>query len=117
MPVMFSSLLSRVHPKGNRSRQRFRPQLELLEQRLAPAAFAVDDDRIQDPNADFTSIQQAVDAAHAGDLIRVLAGTYNESVTVATGKDGLRILGARHGQNAAARITETACRTAPRKRS
>ena len=35
------------------------------------AKILVDDDKVQCPNADFTSIQAAVNAAHSGDTIRV----------------------------------------------
>lgn len=40
----------------------------------------VDDDRAQAPQADFTNIQQALDAAQPGDTIRVYAGTYSRIV-------------------------------------
>jgi len=81
---------------------RFRPQLEALEQRLAPATFTVDDDGVQNPNRDFTTIQAAVDAASAGDTIKVFAGTYTESVTVDV--KNLRIRGAQSGASAATRV-------------
>jgi uncharacterized repeat protein (TIGR01451 family) len=49
-----------------------------------PANFVVDDDRVQCPDAAFTSIQSAVDAADAGQTITVCAGTYpGASVTKA----------------------------------
>jgi hypothetical protein len=47
-----------------------------------PATLVVDDDRQQCAQAQFTSIQEAVTAAHAGDLIRVCAGRYVEAVSV-----------------------------------
>src|SRR6266511_593795 len=47
----------------------------------APQTLVVDDDRGQCAGAGFTSIQSAVDAAQAGDLIRVCPGLYAESVT------------------------------------
>src|SRR5262249_17318023 len=47
-------------------------------------------------NADFTSIQAAVNAAQAGDTIRVSPGTYNEAVTV---DKTLTILGAQSNAN------------------
>ena len=46
------------------------------------ATLTVDDDRVQCPNAGFTSIQAAVTAAHAGDRINVCPGTYNEQVAI-----------------------------------
>ncbi len=44
------------------------------------ALYVVDDDG--GPWADFDSIQEAVDAASSGDIFRIYAGTYNESVVV-----------------------------------
>jgi hypothetical protein len=50
----------------------------------AQTELVVDDDGVQCPGADFTSIQAAVNAAAAGSTIRVCPGTYNEVVTVNT---------------------------------
>ncbi|MGH3079709.1 MAG: right-handed parallel beta-helix repeat-containing protein [Gaiellaceae bacterium] len=47
-----------------------------------PATLVVDRDGVQCANADFTSIQAAVDAAQPGDLIRVCPDLYTESVVV-----------------------------------
>jgi parallel beta-helix repeat protein len=47
-----------------------------------PATLVVDDDRVQCADADFSSIQAAVDEAESGALIRVCPGLYAESVTV-----------------------------------
>ena len=51
----------------------------------------VDDDHMDCPNAQFTSIQAAVDAAPPGAMIKVCAGTYVEQVTIPAGKDGLTL--------------------------
>ncbi len=58
---------------------------------LFPAATAaaphtrlvVDDDKVQCPNAAFTRIQDAVNAASPGDEIHICAGIYIEQVTIA----------------------------------
>ncbi|PYY25040.1 MAG: hypothetical protein DMG62_00090 [Acidobacteria bacterium] len=55
-----------------------------------PRPLVVDDDRLDCPNADFTSIQAAVDAAPPDATIQVCAGIYHESVTIT--KDGLKLL-------------------------
>ena len=51
----------------------------------APAGAAtrtVDDDHVQCPLAQFTSIQAAVQSALPGDTVQVCAGTYQETVTI-----------------------------------
>lgn len=53
--------------------------------------LVVDDDKVQCPNAQFTRIQDAVNAADPNDKIRVCPGTYTENVVV--NKLGLRIKG------------------------
>jgi len=50
----------------------------------ASANILVDDDKVQCPTAQFTTIQAAVNAANSGDVIRVCAGTYPEQVTIST---------------------------------
>ena len=55
-----------------------------------PRPLVVDDDRLDCPNADFTSIQAAVDAAPPDATIQVCAGIYHESVIIT--KDGLKLL-------------------------
>ena len=47
-----------------------------------PRIWTVDDDLQDYPNADFRKIQDAVDAATAGDTIIVYQGTYTENVNV-----------------------------------
>jgi nitrous oxidase accessory protein NosD len=42
----------------------------------------VDDDKVQCPTATFTSIQDAITAAHPGSLIRVCPGTYREQLFI-----------------------------------
>jgi nitrous oxidase accessory protein NosD len=51
----------------------------------------VDDDMLDCPNAQFTTIQSAVLVAMPGDKIKVCAGTYIEQVTIPAGKDGLTL--------------------------
>ena len=76
--------------------------LGLLLALLAPAAaqaatFTVDPADSSPCSADDTTcptISSAVSAAKAGDVVKVLKGTYAEAVNVATGKDGLKIEGA-----------------------
>jgi len=48
----------------------------------ASANILVDDDKVQCPSAQFTTIQSAVNAATSGDVICVCAGTYPEQVTI-----------------------------------
>ncbi len=48
------------------------------------ANILVDDDKVQCPSAQYTTIQAAVNAAASGDVIRVCAGTYPEQVTIST---------------------------------
>src|SRR5581483_8487221 len=47
-----------------------------------PNMWIVDDDHAQCPNAQFSRIQDAVDAASAGDQIKVCPGTYTEQVRI-----------------------------------
>ena len=58
---------------------------------VGPAPLLVDDDLIQCPTAQYTSIQVAVTAAAPGDHIDVCPGTYNEQVTIPAGKDNIRL--------------------------
>jgi parallel beta-helix repeat protein len=88
--------LGYTHKRETIKRRNRRLALDILEDRRLLATLYVDDDLAQRHNANFTSIQAAVDAAHAGDTIRVLPGTYNESVTV---DKQLTILGAQSDVN------------------
>jgi len=56
---------------------------------ISPRTWYVDDDKQDYPAADFTKIQDVVDAAGAGDTIIVYPGTYTENVDV--NKDHLTI--------------------------
>ncbi len=47
------------------------------------AVRTVDDDKVQCPSAQFTTIQSAVDAANPGDSIQVCNGLYREQVDIA----------------------------------
>ncbi len=47
-----------------------------------PGTLVVDDDMVQCPNAQYTTITAAVTAAMPGDTIRVCPGIYNETVVV-----------------------------------
>lgn len=51
--------------------------------------YTVDDDLVDCPKAEFTSIQAAVTAAGPNDAVLVCSGTYVEQVVVGPGKDGL----------------------------
>lgn len=92
--MRFAALMKALGLKGHRKppkRRTYRPMFDTLEERRVLATIYVDDDLVQKPNADFTSIQAAVDAANPGDTIKVSAGFYEESVVV---DKELRILGA-----------------------
>jgi parallel beta-helix repeat protein len=68
-----------------------RLRVELLEDRAVPATLFVDDDRLQIRNAEYETIQAAVDAADAGDTIIVAPGFYAEQVTFGEGKDDITL--------------------------
>jgi hypothetical protein len=56
-----------------------------------PPRLLVDDDRVQCPTAQYTSIQAAVTAAAPGTRIDVCPGTYVEQVIIPAGKDNLQL--------------------------
>jgi hypothetical protein len=58
-----------------------------------PPTLVVDDDKVQCPNAQFTSIQAAVLAAQPGDRILVCPGDYKEKVVVTFLTPNLTIVG------------------------
>jgi hypothetical protein len=58
------------------------PRSAFSQNSNASANILVDDDKVQCPSAQFTTIQSAVNAATSGDVIRVCAGTYPEQVTI-----------------------------------
>ena len=53
----------------------------------SPPQIVVDDDKLDCPNAAFTRIQDAVDAAAPGSQIRVCKGTYVEQVSISKALD------------------------------
>lgn len=55
---------------------------QISEAQDSKPTLLVDDDKVQCPTAAFTSIQAAVNAAQAGDVIRVCPGTYPEQVMI-----------------------------------
>ncbi|MHC1611359.1 MAG: hypothetical protein ACXQTW_07195 [Candidatus Methanospirareceae archaeon] len=52
--------------------------------------WRVDDDLVQRPDANFTSIQDAVDAADAGNIIYVHPGIYREALEI--NKNDLQVI-------------------------
>jgi hypothetical protein len=62
------------------------------------ASTLVVDDNSACPGATFTTIQSAVNAASAGDTIKVCAGTYIENVTISVALSNLTLEGAQANQ-------------------
>ena len=69
---------------------------------FAATTLKVDDDGVQCPDAAYTSIQTAINAAANGDTIEVCPGTYTENLTL--GKD-LTLNGAQAGVDARTRAS------------
>src|SRR5947208_3553264 len=90
MPLPLLRPFAARRPTAARARPaRARLRLVPLEERVVPSTLYVDDN--QNPQAGYTSIQAAVNAARPGDTVQVYPGTYHEIVTV--NKAGLKLLG------------------------
>lgn len=71
--------------------------VDTVGQAGASTTWVVDDDRAQCPDANYTSIQAAVDFASPWDTIVICAGTYEESSTPISGPGNPVATGARNG--------------------
>jgi nitrous oxidase accessory protein NosD len=58
------------------------PRVAAAQNRDHKPDLLVDDDKVQCPTATFTSIQDAINAAGPGSLIRVCPGTYTEQLSI-----------------------------------
>jgi nitrous oxidase accessory protein NosD len=58
------------------------PRVTAAQDRDHKPDLLVDDDKVQCPTATFTSIQDAINAASPGSLIRVCPGTYTEQLSI-----------------------------------
>src|SRR2546430_2631246 len=62
---------------------------------FAPAASAATTVVVaKDGSGNYTSVQAAINAVSGGSVIKIKAGTYNETIIVPAGKSGLTIEGA-----------------------
>lgn len=99
--MLFSAIRHRFARTTHRRPARL--HLQPLEDRTTPSVFTnltVDDDRMQNPDAQFTTIMDAVNAASDGDRILVYAGSYRESVVIPHGLDRLSLVAARSNSGA-----------------
>jgi parallel beta-helix repeat protein len=115
VPVPTNNLENKA-PRRAHERTRIKPALRATvllagigAMAIASAAYGarliVDDDRLQCPDAKFTTIQEAVDAASNGDTILVCAGTYDETTRV---NKTVKLLGAQHGRDGRSRTVNPA---------
>src|SRR5262245_32332605 len=91
--MFLSALRKLLRPTpGTALRPGSRPRLRVddLEDRWCPAVISVDDDLVQKPTANFTTITAALNAANANDQIEVYKGTYAEQLTVS--KNGIKLV-------------------------
>lgn len=70
--------------------------LSVSQPNTARADLLVDDDGVQCPRADYANLQDAVDAARPGELVRVCPGLYAGTITITPDKAGLTLRGVRH---------------------
>lgn len=85
-------------PSAVRSRRGYRPAVLPLEGRRLLSTLMVDDDHKQCPDALYSSIQDAVNAALPGDIVEVCPGTYREQVTIPATKTSLELISERPGK-------------------